>query len=203
MLAYALAVLLGWLVAPLVLPPAPLPLTRPLSAALLAALAAVALRDHGAATRRGSQVTALAVVAVAVASAITDIVGVSTLVVSYGNPWQPYLGDSRLWASIWSAIPLALAGGSLLGGTSTDFNVMTRREQWSAEVSIHDAAVQPGRGAAGLCLVLQGGFAQGQTVLQAGQGLWWDAAEDAEPLLPGDAHSRLVLVSLEQATQAP
>lgn len=113
-LAYALAVLLGWLVAPLVLPPAPLPLTRPLSAALLAALAAVALRDHGAATRRGSQVTALAVVAVAVASAITDIVGVSTLVVSYGNPWQPYLGDSRLWASIWSAIPLALAGGSLL-----------------------------------------------------------------------------------------
>lgn len=105
--------------------------------------------------------------------------------------WQPFAfsGDAALDCS-------------LLGGTSTDFNVMTRRGQWSAEVSIHDAAVQPGRGAAGLCLVLQGGFAQGQTVLQAGQGLWWDTAEDAEPLLPGDAHSRLVLVSLEQATQA-
>ena len=105
--------------------------------------------------------------------------------------WQPFAfsGDAALDCS-------------LLGGTSTDFNVMTRRGQWSAEVSIHDAAVQPGRGAAGLCLVLQGGFAQGQTVLQAGQGLWWDAAEDAEPLMPGDAHSRLVLVSLEQATQA-
>lgn len=105
--------------------------------------------------------------------------------------WQPFAfsGDAALDCS-------------LLGGTSTDFNVMTRRGQWSAEVSIHDAAVQPGRGAAGLCLVLQGGFAQGQTVLQAGQGLWWAAAENAEPLLPGDAHSRLVLVSLEQATQA-
>ena len=105
--------------------------------------------------------------------------------------WQPFAfsGDAALDCS-------------LLGGTSTDFNVMTRRGQWSAEVSIHDAAVQPGRGAAGLCLVLQGGFAQGQTVLQAGQGLGWAAAENAEPLLPGDAHSRLVLVSLEQATQA-
>ena len=77
--------------------------------------------------------------------------------------------------------PFAFSGDvaldcSLLGGTSTDFNVMTRRGQWSAEVSIHDAAVQPGRGAAGLCLVLQGGFAQGQTVLQAGV----QEAEDCE-----------------------
>ncbi|MDL5037051.1 HutD family protein [Comamonas resistens] len=100
--------------------------------------------------------------------------------------------------------PFAFSGDvaldcSLLGGTSTDFNVMTRRGQWSAEVSIHDAAVRPGRSAAGLCLVLQGGFVQGRTLLQAGQGLWWDAAEDAEPLLPHDAHSRLVLVSLHQA----
>ena len=104
--------------------------------------------------------------------------------------WQPFAfsGDAALDCS-------------LLGGTSTDFNVMTRRGQWSAEVSIHDAAVQPGRGAAGLCLVLQGGFAQGQTVLQAGQGLWWAAAENAEPLLPGDAHSRLVLVCLDHAKQ--
>ena len=104
--------------------------------------------------------------------------------------WQPFAfsGDAALDCS-------------LLGATSTDFNVMTRRGQWSAEVSIHDAAVQPGRSAAGLCLVLQGGFAQGQTLLQAGQGLWWDAAEEAATLLPHAAHSRLVLVSLEQATQ--
>jgi environmental stress-induced protein Ves len=102
--------------------------------------------------------------------------------------WQPFAfsGDAALDCS-------------LLGGTSTDFNVMTRRGQWSAEVLVHDAAVRPGRSAAGLCLVLQGGFAQGRTVLQVGQGLWWDAAEDAEPLLPGDAHSRLVLVSLHPA----
>ena len=104
--------------------------------------------------------------------------------------WQPFAfsGDAALDCR-------------LLGGLSTDFNVMTRRGQWAATVQIQDGAVQPGSlqsGAAGLCLVLQGGFAQGRTVLQAGQGLWWDAAEDAEPLLPHDAHSRLVLVSLHQ-----
>ena len=127
---------------------------------------------------------------------------VSVATIAQAGPFSAFPGIDHALQQRWQ--PFAFSGDaaldcSLLGGTSTDFNVMTRRGQWSAEVSIHDAAVQPGRGAAGLCLVLQGGFAQGQTVLQAGQGLWWDAAEDAEPLLPGDAHSRLVLVSLHQA----
>lgn len=102
--------------------------------------------------------------------------------------WQPFAfsGDAALDCH-------------LLGGTSTDFNVMTRRGQWSAQVGIHEAEVQPGRSAAGLCMVLQGCFAQGETLLHAGQGLWWDAAGQALALLPCDASSRLVLVRLAQA----
>ncbi len=102
--------------------------------------------------------------------------------------WQPFAfsGDAALDCS-------------LLGGTSTDFNVMTRRGRWAAEVLLHDVETQPGRSAAGLCMVLQGSFTQGEHTLHAGQGLWWDAAQDAVPLRPCDAHSRLVLVSLRQA----
>lgn len=101
--------------------------------------------------------------------------------------WQPFAfsGDAALDCR-------------LLGGLSTDFNVMTRRGQWAATLQIQDGAAQPGRSAAGLCMVLRGSFAQGDAVLHAGQGLWWDATQDAAPLQPHDAHSRLVLVSLER-----
>lgn len=86
----------------------------------------------------------------------------------------------------------------LLGGTSTDFNVMTRRGQWSAELQIHAQAVVPGRSAAGLCLVLQGRFAQVQEWLQAGQGLWWESAQDAAVLQPEDESCRLLWVGLQR-----
>lgn len=94
----------------------------------------------------------------------------------------------------------------LLGGTCTDFNVMTRRGQWSAEALIHNTQVQPGRSAAGLCMVLQGNFLHGEAILKTGQGLlWWDRSHDKAPntipLLPGDEHSRLILLSLKQTTR--
>lgn len=104
--------------------------------------------------------------------------------------------------------PFAFAGdmaldGRLLGGSSTDFNVMARRGQWAAEVQVHDAAVQIGRSAAGLCLVLQGSFARHGMQLHPGQGLWWDATRNTAPLHPCDTHSRLVLVSLEPIAHQP
>ena len=56
----------------------------------------------------------------------------------------------------------------------------------------------PGRSAAGLCLVLQGRFAQGQEWLQAGQGLWWESAQDAAVLQPEDESCRLLWVGLQR-----
>lgn len=95
---------------------------------------------------------------------------------------------------------------SMLGGTCSDFNVMTRRGQWSAEVLIQGTEVQPGHNTAGLCMVLQGSFLHGDALLHTGQGLlWWDMGDDqirsAAPLLPRDADSRLVLVNLTQAAR--
>lgn len=109
--------------------------------------------------------------------------------------WQPYAfsGDAALECS-------------MLGGSCTDFNVMTRRGQWSAEVLIQGTEVQPGHSTAGLCMVLQGSFLHGDALLHTGQGLlWWDMGDEQTrniaPLLPRDADSRLVLVSLTQATR--
>ena len=106
--------------------------------------------------------------------------------------------------------PFAFSGDvaldcTLLGGTSTDFNVMTRRGEWIAKVQVFRAAqtsevrsLTP----AGLCMVLQGSWqaADGQA-LSTGQGLWWT---DQTPLqlTPQSDDAHLVLVSLAPADQS-
>ena len=84
----------------------------------------------------------------------------------------------------------------LLGGPSSDFNVMTRRGQWSASLEQLDGQAEAGLSAAGLCMVLEGSWkcADGR-ILQAGQGLWWSSVRP-EPLVAQDEKARLILVSL-------
>jgi environmental stress-induced protein Ves len=59
--------------------------------------------------------------------------------------WQPFAfsGDMALDCD-------------LLGGPSSDFNVMTRRGQWSARLEQLGGQAEAGLSAAGLCMVLQG-----------------------------------------------
>ena len=85
--------------------------------------------------------------------------------------------------------PLAFAGEvavdcTLLGGTSTDFNLMLRRGRWRGEVQVVRDPRQPGSTLAGLCLVLAGRWSRGDARLTAGQGLWWSAAEAGPALVP-------------------
>ena len=85
--------------------------------------------------------------------------------------------------------PLAFAGevavdGTLLGGTSTDFNLMLRRGRWRGEVQVVRDPRQPGSTPVGLCLVLAGRWSRGDDRLTAGQGLWWSAAEAGPALVP-------------------
>ncbi len=68
----------------------------------------------------------------------------------------------------------------MLGGVSTDFNLMLRRGEWSGSLQVLRDALPPAEGAAaGLCMVLQGTWrceeshANLPQVLTAGQGLWW------------------------------
>lgn len=75
---------------------------------------------------------------------------------------------------------------TLLGGASTDFNLMRRRDAWTGRIEILGHAVTPGSTAAGLCMVLSGAWrdAAGEE-LGPGQGLWWSApAPQAGGLVP-------------------
>ncbi len=106
--------------------------------------------------------------------------------------WQPFAfrGDAALDCR-------------LLGGTSTDFNVMARRGRWQAALQVLDGTADAGRSAAGLCMVLQGGWLAGGEVLAPGQGLWWSvrppAAVPLVPLNPLGGDARLARVLLQPA----
>lgn len=85
--------------------------------------------------------------------------------------------------------PLAFAGElavqcRLLGGASTDFNLMLRRGRWQGRVQVLRQACQPGSTLAGLCLVLAGCWRRGGDTLTAGQGLWWSGPQAGETLAP-------------------
>ena len=85
--------------------------------------------------------------------------------------------------------PLAFAGElavqcRLLGGASTDFNLMLRRGRGQGRVQVLRQACQPGSTPAGLCLVLAGCWRRGGDTLTAGQGLWWSGPQAGETLAP-------------------
>lgn len=115
--------------------------------------------------------------------------------------WQHTL--DRRWQ------PLAFSGDdavdcTLLGGASTDFNLMLRRGAWTGSLRVLQEAPPPAR--AGLCMVLQGCW-KGPRMLEPGQGLWWVDAPGAhlEPV-PGEGAAAPVLawVALERcAPQSP
>ena len=104
-----------------------------------------------------------------------------------GNGWQHTLGER------WQ--PFAFSGDepvdcAMLGGASTDFNLMLRRGAWSGHLQVlrevpSQTQVQT---QAGLCMVLQGQWAvlggDAARVLQPGQGLWWPDAMGARVLQP-------------------
>jgi len=81
----------------------------------------------------------------------------------------------------------------MLGGVSTDFNLMLRRGEWGGSLQVLRDALPPAEGAAaGLCMVLQGTWRYEDSdgrparMLAAGQGLWWvnEGGEAAPSITP-------------------
>ena len=105
--------------------------------------------------------------------------------------------------------PFAFSGDdavdcTMLGGISTDFNLMLRRGVWQGTLQVVRSELPPT--GAGLCMVLQGQWqtvqaGQAERVLTAGQGAWWlDAApQRLRPVRdPGSAEPVLASVALER-----
>ena len=105
--------------------------------------------------------------------------------------------------------PFAFSGDeavdcTMLGGISTDFNLMLRRGVWDGTLQV--VRSEPPPTGAGLCMVLQGQWqaeqaGQAARVLTEGQGAWWlDAASPRlQPVRdPGSAEPVLAFVALER-----
>jgi environmental stress-induced protein Ves len=108
--------------------------------------------------------------------------------------------------------PFAFAGekeihASLLGGTSTDFNIMTRRETTSADVRIVDADQTLASCSAGVLFSARGKWTaraiehESRVSLDTHEGLWWDGEplswELTAPVSPG------VLISVRLLWRQP
>lgn len=94
--------------------------------------------------------------------------------------------------------PFAFSGDAavhckLLGGPSSDFNVMTRRGRWRAELRVIEHATPIASAPHGLLLALRGHWRLGdsQAVLRAGQGLCWTDTPRAWQVEPETAAGAL------------
>ncbi|TXH91256.1 MAG: HutD family protein [Rhodoferax sp.] len=108
------------------------------------------------------------------------------------------------------AQPFAFAGDlavdcTLLGGESTDFNVMTRRGVVSADVAVHHRTATLPSAMGGVLLVLEGGWQlsslQETLDVPAGHGVWWAEPFEAWQLQPRTAQARLLAVAIRPAGQ--
>jgi environmental stress-induced protein Ves len=102
--------------------------------------------------------------------------------------------------------PFAFAGDvalgcELLGGASTDFNVMTRRGKVTADVSVRRAAGLVAPCPAGVVLAVGGAWRLDvdgvSTPVDNGAGAWWQAAMPGLRATPLDAGAALVVVRID------
>lgn len=97
--------------------------------------------------------------------------------------------------------PFAFSGDeaidcTLAGGTSTDFNVMTRRGQWRADVRMLGSATAIEAAPHGVLLALRGAWQVNGQQLLAGEGLHWADASHAWQALPESPDARLMAVRI-------
>jgi environmental stress-induced protein Ves len=107
-------------------------------------------------------------------------------------------------------VPFVFAGesailASLLGGTSTDFNVMTRRATTTADVRIVRETERLSAVRAGVLFAARGAWrargASSTYELRESAGVWWDGESVAWDLAPEHAASALIAVRVEIANR--
>jgi environmental stress-induced protein Ves len=83
---------------------------------------------------------------------------------------------------------------TVLGGASSDFNVMSRRAKGTADVRVLTLAQTLDAAPAGLLMALHGRWRVDDRSLAAGEGLWWADTPTAWALAPRDDAAELVAV---------
>nr|WP_093167199.1 HutD family protein [Variovorax sp. YR216] len=95
--------------------------------------------------------------------------------------------------------PFAFDGGvpldcDLLGGASTDFNVMSRRGRLRADVDVLHERTDTAPAAHGLLLALRGSWRLNDLDCEAGSGVWWDGEPSSWQVEPRESAAALVAV---------
>lgn len=110
-------------------------------------------------------------------------------------------GGTSDWLLDQPGEPFAFSGdeqisSELLGGVSTDFNVMSRRSMATARVEVLKHSCTADARDGGLVMCLSGSWSIGGRALAKGQGCWWTDAEQEKLLEKNDtAPALLVRVS--------
>ena len=100
--------------------------------------------------------------------------------------------------------PFAFSGDeaidcTLLGGASNDFNVMTRRGQWRADVRVLDHALAIEPAPHGVLLALRGEWRLNDEACREGEGMHWADTVQAWQAVPAREDARLLVVRIVPA----
>ena len=105
--------------------------------------------------------------------------------------------------------PFAFSGDAaidctLQGGASSDFNVMTRRSQWRADVQVLECAAAVAAAPHGVLLALRGSWSLGASGQRcdAGLGWCWTDADHGWQVAPQTSDAQLLVVCIRPAEAA-
>ena len=102
--------------------------------------------------------------------------------------------------------PFAFSGDvavdcTLIGGASSDFNVMTRRAAWVVDVRVFEDGLTLGAAEYGVLMSLDGHWQAGEQKLNQGEGIWWADVRHEWRLAPLSRGAKLVAVRWKPSPQ--
>ena len=106
--------------------------------------------------------------------------------------------EERLYQRLALNQPFAFAGeesirARISGNSSSDFNIMVRRNRFRAQAGISQQALTPAS-VCGVVYVIAGRWLHGETRLSAGQGAWWQ--QGAETFVPLSRDAQLLWATI-------
>lgn len=146
----------------------------------------------------------VSIASIAASGPFSQFVGVDRIITLLEGDGVRLQGDGLEHRLATPLAPFAFSGDAridctLLGGPSSDFNVMTRRGRLRAAFHVLHRAAELPAAPHGLLLAWRGNWLAGDTPLAQGQGLWWADATTCWRLHTADADAALLAVQWHPA----